>query len=102
MDTPGVEVRDIPTSRGDHIIHEVFFRDVRVDESVRLGAENQGWPIVLASLANERIGIARFERLPGARPAVAFGRDVRRIRLPTLSGRRRARASRSTEAARGS
>jgi alkylation response protein AidB-like acyl-CoA dehydrogenase len=61
MDTPGVEVRDIPNVAGDHIIHEVFFRDVRVDQSVRLGAENQGWPIVLSALANERIGIARFE-----------------------------------------
>jgi alkylation response protein AidB-like acyl-CoA dehydrogenase len=61
MDTPGIEVRDIPNVGGKHIIHEMFFKDVRVDASVLLGAENEGWPLVLASLANERIGIARFE-----------------------------------------
>lgn len=61
MDTPGIEVRDIPNVAGEHVIHEMFFDDVRVDASVLLGEENQGWPLVLASLANERIGIARFE-----------------------------------------
>jgi alkylation response protein AidB-like acyl-CoA dehydrogenase len=61
MDTPGIEVRDIPNIAGEHIIHEVFFRDVRVNRSVLLGQENDGWGLVLASLANERIGIARFE-----------------------------------------
>jgi alkylation response protein AidB-like acyl-CoA dehydrogenase len=61
MDTPGIEVRDIPNVVGEHVIHEMFFSDVHVDASVLLGEENQGWPLVLASLANERIGIARFE-----------------------------------------
>jgi alkylation response protein AidB-like acyl-CoA dehydrogenase len=61
MDTPGIEVRDIDNIAGEHIIHEVFFRDVRVPVSALLGEENQGWGIVLSSLANERIGIARFE-----------------------------------------
>jgi alkylation response protein AidB-like acyl-CoA dehydrogenase len=62
MDAPGIEVREIPNIAGRHIIHEVFFKDVRVDADCRLGAENEGWPIILAALANERIGIARFER----------------------------------------
>ena len=62
MESPGIEVRDIPNIGGEHIIHEVFFRDVRVPCSAILGVENEGWGMVLASLANERIGIARFER----------------------------------------
>jgi len=62
MDLPGIEVRDIPNIAGAHIIHEVFFRDVAVDATCLLGGENEGWPMVLSSLANERIGIARFER----------------------------------------
>jgi alkylation response protein AidB-like acyl-CoA dehydrogenase len=61
MDTPGIEVRDIPNVAGEHVIHEMFFNDVRVPTSCLLGEEDQGWPLVLASLANERIGIARFE-----------------------------------------
>jgi alkylation response protein AidB-like acyl-CoA dehydrogenase len=62
MDTPGIEVRDIENVAGKHIIHEVFFRDVVVPTSALLGEENAGWGLVIASLANERIGIARFER----------------------------------------
>jgi alkylation response protein AidB-like acyl-CoA dehydrogenase len=61
MDTPGIEVRDIPNVAGKHVIHEMFFDEVRVHESVLLGEENRGWPLVLAALADERIGIARFE-----------------------------------------
>ncbi|MCU4183441.1 acyl-CoA dehydrogenase family protein [Acidiferrimicrobium sp. IK] len=62
MDSAGIEVRTIPNIAGAHVIHEVFFRDVHVDASCLLGAENDGWALVLNSLANERIGIARFER----------------------------------------
>ncbi|MGI8491827.1 MAG: acyl-CoA dehydrogenase family protein [Acidimicrobiales bacterium] len=73
MDLPGIEVRDIPNIAGDHIIHEVFFDEVRVEASCLLGVENEGWPMVLSSLANERIGIARFERSARALDA-AVGR----------------------------
>lgn len=76
MDTPGIEVREIPNIAGEHIIHEMFFRDVAVPASCRLGPEHEGWPLVLASLANERIGIARFERSARAlEAAVAQVRD---------------------------
>jgi alkylation response protein AidB-like acyl-CoA dehydrogenase len=60
MDTPGIEVREINTPFGPHVIHEVAFRDARVSVEHRLGAENEGWPIVRRILAEERIGIARY------------------------------------------
>jgi alkylation response protein AidB-like acyl-CoA dehydrogenase len=59
MDTPGVEVREIPNPYATHLIHEIHFTDVIVPESCRLGDENQGWGIVRNVLANERVGIAR-------------------------------------------
>ncbi len=60
MDTPGITVRDIPSIIGEGDIHEVFFDDVKVPETARLGEEGQAWEIVAKSLSLERVGIPRF------------------------------------------
>ena len=60
MATPGITVRDIPSIIGDGDIHEVFFDDVEVPETARLGAEGDAWNIVRAALSLERVGIPRF------------------------------------------
>lgn len=61
MSTPGIEVRPIPSLIGHGDIHETFFTNVRVPVSARLGEEGQAWSIISYSLANERIGIPRYE-----------------------------------------
>jgi alkylation response protein AidB-like acyl-CoA dehydrogenase len=61
MDTPGIEVRAIPSLIGHGDIHEVFFTDVRVPASCRLGQEGEGWNIISYALSNERVGIPRYE-----------------------------------------
>ena len=61
MDTPGIEVRSIPSLIGHGDIHEVFFTDVRVPASTRLGEEGMGWQIITYALENERVGIPRYE-----------------------------------------
>lgn len=60
MDTPGITVRSIPSLIGDGDIHEVFFDNVRVPQSCRLGEEGQAWPIIAWALSHERVGIARY------------------------------------------
>ena len=45
MDTPGIEVRPIKGMGGDHEFNQVFFTDVRVPKSRRLGAEGEGWTV---------------------------------------------------------
>lgn len=60
MDTPGITVRQIPSLIGEGDIHEVFFDDVRVPASARLGEEGQAWEIIAFSLTNERLGIPRY------------------------------------------
>lgn len=60
MNTPGITVRDIPSIIGEGDIHEVFFDDVVVPESARLGEEGQAWEIVGKALSLERVGIPRF------------------------------------------
>lgn len=61
MDTPGIEVREIPSPFAKHLVHEVFFTDVHVPETCRLGPENEGWQIITTVLANERAGWVTHE-----------------------------------------
>ncbi|MDQ4420332.1 acyl-CoA dehydrogenase family protein [Sphingobium sp. DEHP117] len=60
MDTPGIVVRQIPSLIGEGDIHEVFFDNVRVPVTARLGEEGQAWEIISYSLRNERLGIPRY------------------------------------------
>jgi alkylation response protein AidB-like acyl-CoA dehydrogenase len=62
MDTPGIEVREIPSVVGERYFHEVFFTDVTVPTDVLLGTEHNGWDVVNYALQFERIGAARYAR----------------------------------------
>ncbi|HHX91082.1 MAG TPA: acyl-CoA dehydrogenase [Paracoccus sp.] len=79
MATPGIEVRSIPSLIGHGDIHEVFFTDVRVHASQRLGDEGAAWEIISYSLANERVGLPRYhlsERVLGELVAELQGRGA--------------------------
>lgn len=54
MDLPGIEVRPIPQMSGGSSFCEVFFNDVRVADSMRLGEEGDGWKVALTTLGFER------------------------------------------------
>lgn len=58
MKTPGVTVRPIDSMGGPSEINEVFFENVEVPYENLLGPLNGGWSVVIAALANERLGIA--------------------------------------------
>ncbi len=60
MKTPGIDVRIIPCLVGERSVHEVFFTNVEVPESARLGDENDGWKVVRAVMHNERVGMPRY------------------------------------------
>lgn len=57
MHAPGVEVRPLRQMTGGSSFNEVFFTDVRVPDSHRLGDVNQGWTVALTTLMNERASI---------------------------------------------
>ena len=57
MHAPGVEVRPLRQMTGGASFNEVFFNDVRVPDSHRLGDVNQGWTVALTTLMNERAAI---------------------------------------------
>lgn len=54
MDTPGITVRPIPSIADDHDFNQVFFDNVRVPVSGRLGEEDQGWGVAKYLLEFER------------------------------------------------
>jgi len=57
MKTPGVEVRPIKQANGQSGFNEVFFNDVRIPESRRIGGVNDGWNVAMTMLMNERLVI---------------------------------------------
>jgi alkylation response protein AidB-like acyl-CoA dehydrogenase len=57
MKSPGVEVRPIKQANGQSEFNEVYFTDVRIPDSQRLGAVNDGWKVSLTTLMNERLTI---------------------------------------------
>lgn len=54
LDAPGVTVRPIPQLDGLPGFAEIFFDDVRVPVSHRLGDEGQGWQIAMSTAGFER------------------------------------------------
>jgi alkylation response protein AidB-like acyl-CoA dehydrogenase len=57
MKSPGIEVRPIHQMSGDSEFNEVYFSDVRVADSQRLGKLNDGWRVALVTLMNERLAV---------------------------------------------
>ena len=60
MQTQGITVRPIETIDGGHDANEVFFDDVRVPVTNRIGEEGKGWDYAKHLLGHERSGIARI------------------------------------------
>jgi alkylation response protein AidB-like acyl-CoA dehydrogenase len=54
---PGVEVRPIKQINGGSGFNEVFFTDVRIPDSWRIGEVDDGWRCAIAMLMNERVAI---------------------------------------------
>jgi acyl-CoA dehydrogenase len=57
MHAPGVEIRPLRQMTGGTAFNEVFFDEVRIPDSHRLGDVNSGWSVALTTLMNERSSI---------------------------------------------
>jgi alkylation response protein AidB-like acyl-CoA dehydrogenase len=87
---PGVEVRPLRDLSGGRDFAEVFFDDVRVPVTDRIGAENEGWPLVRTSLGHERAAgsmnqAARYRRVLTELEELARERDL--LRDPLVRAR---------------
>ncbi|MGH2604506.1 MAG: acyl-CoA dehydrogenase family protein, partial [Dehalococcoidia bacterium] len=94
MKTPGIQIRPLINLAGRHGFNEVFFDNVRVPVSNRVGEENRGWYVGMATMDFERSAIAasgglrrtyedllRFVRDEGASGGVRMNRDLARNAL---------------------
>ena len=61
MDSPGITVRPIRQITGKHTFNEVFFDDVTIKDSLRLGPVDDGWRVAMGVLTFER-GTTRLYR----------------------------------------
>ena len=84
MHAPGVTVRPLRQMAGGSDFNEVFFDDVRIPDSERLGEPGEGWRVALTTLMNERVAIGGA----GSDLGVA-GRGARRARPRPAAGPRR-------------
>jgi len=73
MKAPGVEVRPIVQMSRETEFNDVFFDDVRVPDSQRIGEVNDGWNVALSTLMHERAGIGGRSRDLGWRQLLRIG-----------------------------
>ncbi|MFT7651894.1 MAG: alkylation response protein AidB-like acyl-CoA dehydrogenase, partial [Candidatus Azotimanducaceae bacterium] len=59
MNTRGVTVQPLYAFNGKRLWNHVFFDDVRVPMSLRLGEEDQGWTVAKSLLGDERLFVSR-------------------------------------------
>ena len=85
MKAPGVEVKPIKQLTGDADFNEVYFTDVRVSDSCRLGEVGQGWQVALTTLMNERAAIGGGFGQMDVSLALSVARELEIDGQPALS-----------------
>jgi alkylation response protein AidB-like acyl-CoA dehydrogenase len=85
MKAPGVEVRPIRQMSGSSDFNEVFFTDVRIPDTHRLGAVGDGWKVALTTLMHERLAVGGKPRhAPGYRTLMEVAKGVETDTGPAL------------------
>jgi acyl-CoA dehydrogenase len=84
MHSPGVEVRPIKQINGGSGFNEVFFSNVRVPDSQRLGGVGEGWKVSITTLMNERVSIGAGQGAGRVRDLFRLARKVKRNGKPAI------------------
>ncbi len=70
-DLPGITMTPIIDMTTAHSFNQVFFDNVRLPASLRVGDEGDGWRLAKVTLANERVSLSSGGALWGAGPSCA-------------------------------
>ncbi len=69
MDLPGITMSPIVDMTTAHSFNQVFFDDVRIPASLRVGEEGDGWRLAKVTLSNERVSLSAAGSLWGVGPS---------------------------------
>lgn len=84
MHAKGVEVRPIKQINGGSGFNEVFFTNVRVPDSQRLGGVGEGWKVSITTLMNERVSIGAGQGAGRVKDLFRLARSVKRNGKPAI------------------
>jgi len=84
MRAPGIEVRPIKQINSASGFNEVFFTNVRVPDSNRLGGVGDGWRVALTTLMNERVAIGAGSGSGRFKDLLRLAKQTRRNGRPAL------------------
>ena len=76
MDLPGITMTPIVDMTTAHSFNQVFFDDVRIPASLRVGEEGDGWRLAKVTLSNERVSLSSAGSLWGSGPSAEDLLDV--------------------------
>jgi alkylation response protein AidB-like acyl-CoA dehydrogenase len=83
MKDPAVECRPIHQMSGGREFNEVYFTDLRVKDSQRLGEVGDGWKVALVTLMNERLAVGGSAG-PNYREIMKLARELAGTTGPSL------------------
>ncbi len=77
MKAPGMDVRPIKQMSGGSEFNEVFFTDVRVKDTHRLGEVGEGWKVSLTTLMHERVAVGgKAAGTPGVKEMIELAKAI--------------------------
>jgi alkylation response protein AidB-like acyl-CoA dehydrogenase len=76
MKAPVVEVRPIHQMSGASNFNEVYFTDLRIKDSQRVGAVGEGWRVAMVTLMNERLSVGGGGSGSGHRRVLKLASDI--------------------------
>jgi acyl-CoA dehydrogenase len=84
MHAKGVEIRPIKQINGATGFNEVFFNDVRVADTQRVGGIGEGWKVSITTLMNERVSIGAGTSGGRIRDIFRLANECRRNGKPAI------------------
>jgi len=84
MKDPAVEVRPIHQMSGASNFNEVYFTDLKIKDSQRVGAVGEGWRVALVTLMNERLSVGGGGSGSGHARVLKLARDISALAGPAI------------------